>query len=83
METKNFGKISFEPDSELEFPSGLPGFDRCRRFVAVRFVESDPLVYLHGVVEGYYMASWPVFVVGDDSGMLTFTVAVIYGLLRR
>ena len=27
METKNFGKISFEPESELEFPSGLPGFD--------------------------------------------------------
>ena len=35
-----------------------------------------PLIYLHGVVEGYYMASWPVFVVGDDPGTLTFTVAV-------
>ena len=49
METKNFGKISFEPDSELEFPGGLPGFDSCRRFVAVRFVESDPLVYLQSL----------------------------------
>jgi len=46
METKNFGTISFEPDSELEFPRGLPGFDSRKRFVAVRFVESDPLVYL-------------------------------------
>jgi flagellar assembly factor FliW len=49
METKHFGKISFEPDSELEFPAGLPGFDGHRRFVAVRFVESDPLIYLQSL----------------------------------
>jgi flagellar assembly factor FliW len=49
METKNFGTISFEPDSELEFPRGLPGFDSRKRFVAVRFVESDPLVYLQSL----------------------------------
>jgi flagellar assembly factor FliW len=49
METNNFGKISFEPESELEFPRGLPGFDNRKRFVAVRFVESDPLVYLQSV----------------------------------
>ncbi len=35
-----------------------------------------PLVYLHGIVEGRYMASWPVFIVGDDPVNLTFTVAV-------
>ncbi|MGH7340669.1 MAG: HNH endonuclease [Candidatus Rokuibacteriota bacterium] len=35
-----------------------------------------PLVYLHGVVKGFYVAEWPVFIVGDDSGSLTFTVAV-------
>ena len=49
METKNFGKISFEPESELDFPCGLPGFDERRRFVAVRFVESDPLIYLQSL----------------------------------
>ena len=49
METKNFGKISFEPDAELEFPRGLPGFDSRKRFVAVRYVESDPLVYLQSL----------------------------------
>jgi len=49
VETKNFGKISFEPESELEFPCGLPGFDSSRRFIAVRFVESDPLVYLQSL----------------------------------
>jgi len=49
METKNFGKLSFEPESELEFPSGLPGFESRKRFVAVTFVEYDPLVYLQSL----------------------------------
>ena len=49
IDTKNFGKLSFEPDSELEFPGGLPGFDSLRRFIAVRFAESDPLVYLQSL----------------------------------
>jgi putative restriction endonuclease len=35
-----------------------------------------PLVYLHGIVPGQYVAQWPVFVVGDDPGSLAFTVAV-------
>jgi putative restriction endonuclease len=35
-----------------------------------------PLVYLHGIVPGRYMASWPVYIVGDDPEALTFTVAV-------
>lgn len=49
IETKNFGKISFEPDSELEFPGGLPGFDSRKKFVAVRFAETDPLIYLQSL----------------------------------
>jgi putative restriction endonuclease len=35
-----------------------------------------PVIYLHGVVPGQYLAFWPVFVVGDDPARLTFTVAV-------
>ena len=35
-----------------------------------------PLVYFHGLVPGKYLATWPVFVVGDDPAKLTFTVAV-------
>jgi putative restriction endonuclease len=35
-----------------------------------------PLVYFHGVVPGKYLATWPVFVVADDPGKLTFSVAV-------
>lgn len=34
-----------------------------------------PLVYFHGVVEGKYLAVWPVFVVGDSPESLAFTVA--------
>src|SRR5215467_1116350 len=49
MQTKNFGAISYQADSEVEFPRGLPGFDHRRRFVALRFVESDPLVYLQSL----------------------------------
>jgi putative restriction endonuclease len=35
-----------------------------------------PLIYLHGVVKGRYVAAWPVYVVGDEPQRLTFTVAV-------
>lgn len=35
-----------------------------------------PLVYLHGIVAGKYLAAWPVFVVADDPKALTFSVAV-------
>ena len=35
-----------------------------------------PLVYFHGVARGRYVAAWPVFVVGDDSAALFFSVAV-------
>uniref|UniRef100_Q02C79 Flagellar assembly factor FliW n=1 Tax=Solibacter usitatus (strain Ellin6076) TaxID=234267 RepID=Q02C79_SOLUE len=48
-ETKYFGKISFEPESELEFPRGLPGFDGRKRFLAVTFPASEPLVYLQSL----------------------------------
>lgn len=35
-----------------------------------------PLAYFHRVVEGKYMAVWPVFIVGDDPAQLTFKVEV-------
>ncbi|HTS66642.1 MAG TPA: flagellar assembly protein FliW [Candidatus Acidoferrales bacterium] len=64
METKNLGKISFEPESELEFPRGLPGFDARKRFVAVRFVESDPLLYLQSLEDpGLCFITMPILAV--------------------
>ena len=35
-----------------------------------------PLVYFHSIVEGRYLASWPVYVVGDRLGSLMFDVQV-------
>jgi putative restriction endonuclease len=35
-----------------------------------------PLVYLYGLLKGFYVATWPVYVVGDDPARLTFTVMV-------
>ena len=35
-----------------------------------------PLVYLHGVAEGRYLAAWPSLVVSDSPYTCTFTVAV-------
>ena len=35
-----------------------------------------PLIYFHGIVPGRYMASWPVYIVGDEPAALTFKVAV-------
>ncbi len=35
-----------------------------------------PLIYLFGVVPGQYMPVWPVYVVGDDPGGLSFLVSV-------
>jgi putative restriction endonuclease len=33
-----------------------------------------PLIYCHGVLTGRYVVEWPVFIVGDSPGELTFTV---------
>jgi len=35
-----------------------------------------PLVYFHGVSPDRYMATWPVYIVGDDPPSLTFRVAI-------
>ena len=43
-----------------------------RRLMTTR----KPLVYLHGVSKGKYLAAWPVYIVGDDPDSLTFRVAV-------
>lgn len=49
VETNYFGVISYEPDSVVEFPNGLPGFDELRRFVALQFEDSRPLVFLQSL----------------------------------
>ena len=85
METKNFGTIAYEQDSELNFPCGLPGFDGRKRFVAVRLQESDPLIYLQSLEDpDLCFITMPVLAVdpryrlkvsGEDLGQLGLPVA--------
>lgn len=49
LETTRLGTISYEEDSVLEFPRGLPGFESRRAFVAVRLPANDPLVLLQSL----------------------------------
>ena len=49
VQTNYFGVISCEPEAALEFPRGLPGFEERRRFVALRFADSQPLVFLQSL----------------------------------
>ena len=35
-----------------------------------------PLVYLHGIEPGKYLATYPVYIIWDDPGSLTFKIAV-------
>ena len=37
---------------------------------------SRPLVYFHGISPGQYLSVWPVYVVGDNPGALTFRIAL-------
>jgi len=36
----------------------------------------QPLIYFHSVIEGKYMATWPVYIQNDNINALEFTVAV-------
>lgn len=52
IETKNFGTVHYELGTELVFPRGLPGFEQRRKFLALHFADTDPLVYLQSVEAG-------------------------------
>jgi len=49
FETQNFGTVDYEGNSILEFPHGLPGFEERRRFVALTFPDTRPLVFLQSL----------------------------------
>ena len=64
FETKNFGSLSYESDSVLEFPAGLPGFEKHRYFLALRFPDSEPLIFLQSLEDaGLCFITMPVLVV--------------------
>ncbi len=43
------GDLHWDPGCELDFPAGLPGFERYKRLVPVEIPSQRPLVYLQSV----------------------------------
>jgi flagellar assembly factor FliW len=63
-ETKNFGVVSYESGSVLEFPSGLPGFEERRLFLALQFADSKPLIFVQSLEDpGLCFITLPVLAV--------------------
>jgi len=50
--------------------------------LAIAMQRQLPLIYLHGITTGHYVASCPAYVIGDDPGRLTFKVALDAGLVE-
>jgi flagellar assembly factor FliW len=46
METKYFGVQQYGDGALVEFPEGLPGFERERRFLPLEMPDQHPLVFL-------------------------------------
>lgn len=68
---------AFGPDGLLRYCyRGTDPNHADNRNLRVAMTERLPLVYFHGVARGRYVATWPVFVVGDDPARLVFSVAV-------
>jgi flagellar assembly factor FliW len=67
FETKNFGVLSYESSSVLEFPGGLPGFEERRQFLVLQFADSKPLVFLQSIEDpGLCFITLPVLAVDPD-----------------
>ena len=49
FETKYFGSIAYAPESVIDFPQGLPGFEAERRFVIIEQAINKPVVFLQSL----------------------------------
>lgn len=68
---------AFRSDGLLEYSyRGTDLAHRDNRGLRAAMTERLPLVYFHRMVKGRYLATWPVFIVGDDPNRLVFSVAV-------
>ncbi|HWQ56923.1 MAG TPA: flagellar assembly protein FliW [Bryobacteraceae bacterium] len=47
--TAYFGRLPYQPESVIDFPAGLPGFENERRFLPVELPEYHPLVFLQSL----------------------------------
>lgn len=49
LDTLRFGALEYDPAGVIEFPCGLPGFDRERHFIVVEQAALAPLIFLQSV----------------------------------
>ncbi len=49
LESRYFGRVTYHPNSEVEFPLGLPGFEQERRFVLIEQAANRPIVFLQSL----------------------------------
>ena len=47
--TRRFGPLEYDPAGTFEFPSGLPGFERERRFTLLEPAALAPLLFLQSL----------------------------------
>jgi flagellar assembly factor FliW len=67
MITPHLGEISWEAESELFLPSGLPGFENERHMIPVEIPARRPLVFLQSTERsGVCFVSLPVMTIYPD-----------------
>ncbi|MDP3000043.1 MAG: flagellar assembly protein FliW [Bryobacterales bacterium] len=49
FQTRYFGEIAYLPESVIEYPVGLPGFENERRFLLIEQELNKPLVFLQSL----------------------------------
>jgi flagellar assembly factor FliW len=65
--TKYFDRIRYEEQSVICFPSGLPGFDRERKFLLIEQPINKPLVFLQSLSRGEIcFPTLPVLAIDPD-----------------
>jgi flagellar assembly factor FliW len=61
FDSTSFGRLAYKPDSIVEFPNGLPGFEERRQFLVVTFPHTEPLVFLQSLEDaGLCFVTLPV-----------------------
>jgi flagellar assembly factor FliW len=49
LKTTYFGSVDFQPESVIDFPLGLPGFEGEHRFVLIEQALNKPMVFLQSL----------------------------------
>jgi len=49
VDTKNLGKVPYEPGAKIEFPCGLPAFEGHLTFVLIQLPKTHPLLFLQSL----------------------------------